>query len=97
MFSLLPVAKVSDPNSISRSREFERRLAVTSLATAADIVALAVVGPLAFQCTYISPALPAAFSIIAFAMTASLAHMWLLTLKSFPRNRMKMGLPSVQV
>lgn len=93
MLSLLPVAKASDRNSISRSGEFERRLAVTLLATGADIVALAVAGPLAFECTFISPTLPAVFSIVAFAMTASLAHMWLLTLQSFPRKRMMIGLP----
>jgi len=93
MLGLLPVAKVTDRNSISRSVEFERRLAVTLLATAADVTALAVVGPLAFQCTFISPALPAAFSVVAFAMTASLAHMWLLTLQSFPRKRIMIGLP----
>ena len=93
MFGLLSVAKVSDRNSISRSGEFERRLAISLLATAADITALVIVAPLALQCTFISPPLAAAFSFVGFAMTASLAHMWLLKLQSFPRKRLMIGLP----
>ena len=85
MSNLYSVAEVMDPAHILLSRKPEWTLAVTLLLTAFDIVALVVVGPLAFRCTPIVAAIPLTFSILAFAMILSLAQMWALTLRTWKR------------
>jgi hypothetical protein len=82
MNNLYSVAEVIDPAHILLSRKPEWTLAVTLLLTAFDVVVLAVVGPLAFRCTFILAAIPVTFSILAFAMLLSLAHMWAITLRT---------------
>lgn len=85
MSNLYSVAEVMDPAHILLSKKPEWTLAITSLLTAFDVFALVVVGPLAFRCTYIMAAIPVTFSILAFAMLLSLAHMWAVTLRAWYR------------
>jgi len=81
MSNLYLVAKTRSSAHASIPGKFQRKLTITLLATACDFAALAIVGPLAFQCTSISTSFPVAFSVLAFAMLASLAYMWYCTVQ----------------
>ena len=84
MSDLYLVAKTNGSARVSAQGKFQRKLAITLFATACDFAVLAIVGPLAFQCAFLSHSLPVAFSVLAFGMLASLAYMWYCTVQKFP-------------
>lgn len=68
---------------ITHSNQFLLRFVVSSLLTCLDVAVLLAVGRFVYRSASISFVLPAAFVILTFCMIASLAHVWILTIRVF--------------
>lgn len=79
----MPVAEGMVPVRKLPAKNFRSRFAISSLATALDVGAMATVGPAAFACASISSAVPILFSIFAVGAFATLGRMWYLTIQSW--------------
>lgn len=82
-----PIASVSPPFVPTIPSLFIRRFVVSLLITVADVSIVLTYAPSVFSGSFNMPILRAAFTILIVGLTASLAHMWLLTFRAFGKSR----------